>query len=520
MNTVFSKKIIIVFAIGLVLRTYACLNTPIINSDGVLYIQQARAIYYGEWQHINYENVGYISNYPFFVAAAYAVFHNWIIAARVISLIFGFATLILIYAVLKRFFDDTSASLATLIFSVTPVLVSRSGDAIRGPIFWFFLMLGLYFFMAQISSKRHLYVFFASLSFLMATWARIEAILFIIVSPLYILFWENDKRFQNVLFFILPVLISISFAVLFALISHTSVMEIYRTNELLSKFSGIIDRYEEVRVNLSDIANLHSDTILSNFFLKARNLVWLIGLGTLFRYAVAAFFYPFFLVFLIGFWGIRQTIHEDHRVVYFLLLVVSALLLLYLHIIHTWVIQYRFLAVVMLPACIFLGFGLQKILYFFQKKFSLSESVAVIVVFLLILGSGIPKNVIARETDKAIFREIGELIDKREGDYDLIKIAAVPSTVQEWVTFYANLNYQGFFSVRDTGIVGKNYNQFTNYVRENEIRYFLWEENCWPVGGFDFIHADYHRDFTTLGSWSHRDTGRVILFEVIDRGEG
>jgi len=266
---------------------------------------------------------------------------------------------------------------------------------------------------------------------------------------------------------------------------------------------------------LKELATHHHDSILGDFLPKARNLIWLIALGFVVKYTVVAFFYPFFFIFVIGLGGIREKIKNDHRVFYFSLLVISGLSLLYIHIIDDWIMQYRFLAIVIFPSCIFLGFGLERILRFLQVRFALKESIALIVVALLILVSGLPKNLKARETDKAIFRQIGELIAKREGNHRVIKVAAASSKVHKWVSFYANLKYPGVFCAQDSGTIGEDYSQFVKHLIQNEIRYFLWEENRWPAEKIDFIHTQYRQDFKELGRWHHPDTERIILFEVI-----
>jgi 4-amino-4-deoxy-L-arabinose transferase-like glycosyltransferase len=505
-----------VFLLALGLRLYACINIPIINPDGVYYINQAKAIYHGQWGLVRHCGLSFVSNYPFFIAGAYGIFHDWIIAARSVSLVFGFAALLPLYFLLKRFFTTTISALCILIFALIPVLVSRSGDVVRGPVFWFFITLGLYFFVSQIGTTKRTYLLFSAVSFVMATWARIESILFIVVSCFYILFIEKEERLERLAVFLLPVFLLIVFAISWALISGASVGKMYRANEILSKFSETVGQYQGLRESLRELAASHHDRILRHFLPKARNLLWLIALGYVVKYTVAAFFYPFFLVFIIGLGGIVKRIKNDRRVWYFSLLVVSGLSLLFINVLHEWIIQYRFLAIVLFPSCIFLGFGLERILHFLKERCGQKESIALIVVCSLILVSGLPKNLKARETDKAIFRQIGELIAQRQGNLKVIKVAGVSSKVHRWVSFYANLHYPGVFCPQGVGIAGNNYEQFVQYLRKNGIRYFLWEKDQWPVGRFDFIHADYQRDFTELGRWSHPDTEEVILFEVMD----
>ncbi|MBA7662508.1 hypothetical protein ES703_70537 [subsurface metagenome] len=65
-------------------------------------------------------------------------------AAKSVSLIFGTMTLVPLYFLLKRFFDESIGLLVLLIFALIPVFIDRSVDVVRGPIFWFFSVLGLY----------------------------------------------------------------------------------------------------------------------------------------------------------------------------------------------------------------------------------------------------------------------------------------------------------------------------------------------------------------------------------------
>jgi hypothetical protein len=511
-NRFFYNKIFFIFLLGFTLRLYACMNTPIVNPDGVEYIHQARAIYYGEWRFTSYCTLDYLSNYPFFIAGAYTIFHNWIMAARSISFLFGCAALVPLYLMLRKFFDDNISALCTLIFAVIPVFVSRSGDVVRGPVCWFFLTLGLFFFVSQIKDRNRIYLMLSNLSFLMATWARVEVVLFIIVSCLYIIFAEEEARFLRLAIFLSPV---ITIALLYlAWTVFSGMSDSYRGREILEKLSGTIDQYRGLRAELKGLAAQHRDTVMGYFLPNARSLIWLIALGTLLRRFMQAFFHPFFLVFLIGVPGVWRRIKADRSILYFALLSISGLVLLYTHIIHMWILTYRFMAVVILPGCIFVGFGLEKILHFMQRRFDLKKSFAVVILGLLILFSTLPKNLKLRESDKAVFRQIGEMIGEREGNDRVITVTAEPSTVHKWVSFYANLKYSGVFCARDSGLIGEDYGQLVTHFRQNGLKYLLWEENRWPVEKIDFIHTQYHQDFKELGSWHHPDTGRLILFEL------
>ena len=149
-----------VFLIAVALRLIAWSNTPVIAPDGVLYISQAQAIFYGQWAEIaRCSGLDRLSDYPFLIAAFYNVFSDWIIAGKVINFIFGVATIIPLYFLLRQFFDYKISALTTLIIAVNPFFVSTSVEILREPIYWFFSVLGFYFFTGGMDKNRRNFVF-------------------------------------------------------------------------------------------------------------------------------------------------------------------------------------------------------------------------------------------------------------------------------------------------------------------------------------------------------------------------
>jgi len=57
---------------GVGIRVFAAFNTYVTNPDGMLYIQQAKAIYHGDWQLLR-SCLSFVSSYPFLIAAAHWV---------------------------------------------------------------------------------------------------------------------------------------------------------------------------------------------------------------------------------------------------------------------------------------------------------------------------------------------------------------------------------------------------------------------------------------------------------------
>jgi len=345
-----SRGFFFVFFLGLLVRLFVCLNTFIINPDGALYIHQARAMYYGEWEKLTTCGMSYLSIYPFFIAGAYTIFHNWIVAAKSVSFFFGSITLIPVYLILRRFFEDKISVLSTLVFSLIPVFVVGSADIIRGPIFWFFLTTGLYLFIRQINENRYrLSLVLCCLSFLLAASARIESVLFIIVSFLFLMAVKQEKRIEKSIIFVLPVVLILIIVFFSALFFGVPVKDIFRINEVADKLSMAIVEYKYLRAVLAELANYPPAGVSRYFFGIVRNTVWLVALGTVFIYIVKVFFYPFFLIFIAGIGDIRSKIKEDHRLRYLVSLSICSIILLYFHVLKTWFISTRFLVPFVLP---------------------------------------------------------------------------------------------------------------------------------------------------------------------------
>jgi len=515
--------IVLIFILGLVIRLFACQHIFVVNPDGVYYIHQARAIYYGEWNSLTSCHLSFLSNYPFFIAGAYAIFHHWVVAAKFVSVFFGSITLIPLYFLCRRFFDRDISTLTTLVFALLPVFVARSADVVRGPICWFFLAVGLYFFIKSDEKDYRIPLLLSCLSFLIASWARIESVLFVLVSPIYLLAVPQEKRIKKLVFFTLPLigaLVLVFFGVIFLNkpLEHT-----LRLDELVDKLSAPIIAYGTLRSDLAELMIQPLAGVMPHFLHKARHLVWLVALGTVVKYMIRAYFYLFFIIFVLGLGGVWHRLKEDRRILYLSLIALSAFILLFLHVVQKWMMFDRFCAIFMIPAFMVVGFGLQKTVLLINTRFQVKNSIVLLILCLLILSCSLPKNLKSKEADKIVYKEIGEVIAQREGNSKEIKIVKSLRT-PDWTPFYANLNYEGapcpktdfgIESTRFDEIVFRDYEGFLGYLKKNGITYFLWEERAWPKGGFDFLSRKDPADFKEIGAWSHPDTGRMVLFKVL-----
>ena len=515
-------ELALIFLLGFFIRAFACEYTYVINPDGVYYIHQARAIYYGLWGDLTNCHISFLSNYPFLIAGSYALIRDWVDAAKAVSLIFGSITLVPLYLLLRRFLTSDISRLSTLAFALIPVFVGRSADVVRDPVSWFFITLGLYSFVKSNDNQYRFLLFISCLSFLMATWARIECILFVFVSCFYLAIMPGENRLQKLAFFSMPFALILLFIAIMAFSHELPLAEIVRLNEVGEKIWAPFETYNDLRQRLSQLMTqpFEQTDVVPHFLHKARHLVWLIALGTLFKYMLTAYFYPFFLLFMMGFGKFWQCMKKDRNVRYLFFIAASLFALLYLHVIHRWMMFDRFWGTFIIPSFVALGYGLEKAAVLLKTRFKINHSNALAILCFLMLVCSLPKCLKPKEADKLVFREIGTFIanvEKHRGKRGKTKIAKSLET-PNWVSFYANLDIKGApcpsLSLDFELLITQGYEAFVRYLETEEILYFLWEEKHWPKHGFDFSKEMQREDFEELGRWHHPDTGSLILFKL------
>jgi hypothetical protein len=504
-----------VILLGFSLRLFACLYTSIVNPDGTLYIHQARAIYYGAWDQLTSCSIGYVSPYPLLIAGAYTLFHDWITAARSISLIFGTVTIGPAYLLLRRFFRLPAAIGGTLIFAVMPLFVGESADVIKEPFAWFFALLGLFLFVRHLETGKGVHGMLSSFSYLVAAWARPEIFLFFCVSGLYLFFVERGKKGRRLFCYFSPLVAVIFAGAIGAKLLGISFTHLYRIQEMVGRISDPFGIYRSLSTNLQSLISQTQADYLRLFLEQARHLIWAVALATVVSYIVEAFFYPFFMFFLIGLKGLGARLRNDKRSLYLALVAFSAIVLLYLHTLQSWFGTNRFMYLVILPSLVFISAGVEKTIRFIKERFKLNETLSVFMVFCFILLFGLPNDLKPREADKLVFKEMGEFIAKRENSGKPIGIAAPPHTLR-WVSFYANLHLHGAPCPEPytdfTGLIGKDYDEFVRNLKAKGMTYFVWEEKPWPANTFDFIKKMNPEQFQLLATKYHRDTGKILLF--------
>jgi len=510
------RLLIFIVFIAFALRVGRALLTPVVNVDAVIYLYQAKAIYFGLLSQINHCTIKHITAGPLTAAGFYWLTHDWVFSLRASSILFGTLTVLPIFKLSRLFFPLPVSFLVTLLYATMHIFVSASVDIIRDPAYWFFSAWGFYFFAIGIKFNRAKYLAISSLAFILGAWNRIDAAVFIVFSSFYLTLSIRDDKGKKFLSFLTPVLSAIIVLILIQALRGRG-LYLFRLEAFENYLEGAFAVYGEVRRQLQTLIYRPPLGLPVPLFEGIRGLLWWLALGIVFLSAAEAFFYPYFFLFAIGFFSFRKWRSRDLSG-YFGVLVILGFSILYLFALYGWSVENRYIVMIMLPGSLFLGYGLEICLSWLQKKSGLKEAILVVIIAALVVFLAVPKELHWHEKDKKIYREIGEFIALRETGTHSVRILAYGDT-RRLVSFYAYLSAPEVIcpDIEPTleEIACGEYEKFLNNLKAWNYRYVIWEEKNWPPKGFDLPRHYRPRDFSILGTWEHRDKGKLILFEFL-----
>lgn len=510
--------------IGLSAKTYALSNLSVINPDGVIYIYQAKAIASDQWNLLNQCQLPYVSLYPILIALGHLLTPSWTMSAQLVSLWSGMGMLAVLYPLLRYFFAPSVSALTTLLFALTPLLVRYSVDAMRDASFWFFFMSAMLTFVMhskQLHSPRRSIILLLASSFFMilAAWSRIEGLVLLPASCVWIVLAQGDRKKDRLLAVLLPFILLAVGGGLGLLFSDFNIFDLIRLDEVADKFIQPIVSYQELRQALKTLFSEYGFSLMGNFLETSYHAVWLIALGAILNNAMESFFYPYVPFYFLGCVAFCTQCRRRPDYFYPLLVIGLSFILLCAHIIQTWVMTYRFIALLLLPSCLFAGLGIQTTLNWLAARPRLNPSKAFIIVFACILLASLPKNMRLIEGDKAIYPEIGQAAAKLARPLSPVGIAGKGSPAHNWVVFYANAESNTPLCYHDNTVAPTSVADLEHVMHLKKMQFFLWEELAWQKSSFGHSSVEFQDQFEEMGRWRHEDTGTLILFRLKDEHE-
>jgi len=146
------------------------------------------------------------------------------------------------------------------------------------------------------------------------------------------------------------------------------------------------------------------------------------------------------------------------------------------------------MAIFTLSSIVFAGVGLESVVKWFRSRYPLKETLVIAILACLMLLSSLPKNMTARDADKIVFKEIGEFTARHEAGNSRVISVSSPMEIQRWISFYANLNYQGAVcpeaSEQTSWEMFAKQKTLVEQLKQRNIRYFLWTEKPGPGEGW------------------------------------
>ena len=515
----FPKPAIAILLLAVAIRVYGASVASTINIDGTLYINQAKALYYGQGQEL-FCGLNFIPLNSLLLVPLYFVTRNWLVAGQTLSLACGVGSIIPIYLISRRFFEERISTAVLLLLSLIPVLVNSSIEIIKDPVAWVLFSCGLLCFIRHMEQRARADILLCSLFFLSAGWARAEFLLLYFATALYILFSQPSHRIRDLLLFLAPLGLIALIAFVFPGISGISTGHIRTPGAFVPQATAHIDNpYTALKTQLFALADTYppNEGPLQNFLPEAANLAWLVGLGMIATRACEAIFHPFAIFFLVGFWSIGHWTH-DQKIHYLLWITGVSFLLLYLQTLQTWILEPRWLGGMILCATIFAGIGIQKTDLFLQKKCKMTKRTSIIAICIFLLLFGLAKNIKHHNEDNAVYKEIASAIE-RDSDQQPTIFAGSASTKAPLylVSFYANLTKPKAICPADNLILTEeDLNSPATLAKElaaHDIHYVLLAPA--PPGS---KHPLPLQELTALslclGEWHHKDLGSLFLYKI------
>lgn len=501
------------------IRLYALQNTTILNPDGPLYIHQAKAIASGEWKTALCV-LPYLSNTSFFISLFHLFLGDWLLAARSVSLFFGTLAVVPLYGMFRQFFTREESFGAAAILIFMPTWVYNSVDGVRDPVCWFFSLYGLYWLARGVREQRSLILTLACIAFLMATWARVEAIWYIAATCLFLpLMIRQFCRVTTLIWFFLPLFLFGTIILVMDSLHGSSLLAMSRLEDVRQTIINGLPQYSELRNALTIVQQREQENLLHCFLPEARNMVWLIGLGTLANRLCEALTYPFTLITLVGIKPFFHRNQDQSLAVFFLLLAAGALTVLYSFILQTWIMEYRYMMLAILPALLFFCAGLSFLTEHLKKRVGQPRWLVLTMLVILLILITMPRYIKPRGGEETAFKEIGLFLATQHTQGDEVRVITSSRTVR-LIRFYANLDRPGIPcpECQDqlyTSLTGNTFAELNKSLQEHQVEYLLWEENNAPIGWFVLLsEGEKEGRLQELGRWHNHQTGLMILYKI------
>ena len=278
------KPVIWVFLLALLLRVVVCFSSHTINPDGKHYVYQAQAVYQMDFSAMTACRLNFVTIQPFLIALCFPLTGDWVAAGLTVSVIFSMASLLCIYLLSRRFFEENLSCLILLVYAMIPMFVKRSAEILRDPIFWFLATFGMLVFLHAVDRRKIWFDGFLSLMscvvFILATSLRLEGVILIAGSGLYLLFCKHETKMRQILFYCLPFGLLCGLLVVAIFISDHDVVTLFKLNKFVKFATGLMARFDAIDQAVQVLIS-QSDGVERRFFRRLGEVFWIVPVGSI-----------------------------------------------------------------------------------------------------------------------------------------------------------------------------------------------------------------------------------------------
>jgi len=130
--------VLVLLGVALGVRWIAIMQNYVIANDATLYIKSAKL--YSMGFYAEGFNTFPRSTFPLLIALSQKLFGDWVRAGQWVSALLGALTVIPLYLLARRLFDDKVAFLTAIFYSICPSLVKNSAEVVRDtPLVFFYI---------------------------------------------------------------------------------------------------------------------------------------------------------------------------------------------------------------------------------------------------------------------------------------------------------------------------------------------------------------------------------------------
>ena len=176
-------KVLLLLAITFGLRLFLVLQPEVIHNDGTEYIRRARQILSGDWTGGKAPPL-----YPLLIALFHFFTQNDELAGIWVSVIFGSLIVLPVFYLCKEIFDEKVGIIAAFFAAVHPFLYNSSGSVLTESTYHFLLVTSVLFGWKAFSTNKFYNILLFSLFATLAYLTRPEAIGFLFVFSIWVLF--------------------------------------------------------------------------------------------------------------------------------------------------------------------------------------------------------------------------------------------------------------------------------------------------------------------------------------------